>query len=41
MVMHTAYEPLLTPADKMPFEVEPVYFKLSYYVPSKTPAVAP
>jgi len=41
MVMHTAYEPLLTPADKMPFEVEPVYFKLSYYVPAKTPAVAP
>jgi hypothetical protein len=41
MVMHTAYEPLLTPADKMPFEVEPIYFKLSYYVPAKTPAVAP
>jgi hypothetical protein len=30
-VMHTAYEPLLSPADKMPFEVEPVYLKLSYF----------
>jgi hypothetical protein len=30
-VMHTAYEPLLSPADKMPFEVEPVYLKLTYY----------
>jgi hypothetical protein len=31
MVLHSAYEPLLSPADKMPFEVEPVYLKLSYY----------
>jgi hypothetical protein len=31
--LQTAYEPLLTPADKMPFEVEPVYLKLSYYKP--------
>jgi hypothetical protein len=31
IVMHSAYEPLLTAADKMPFEVEPVYLKLSYY----------
>ena len=30
-VMHSAFEPLLTAADKMPFEVEPVYLKLSYY----------
>jgi hypothetical protein len=36
-VMHTAFEPLLTAADKMPFEVEPVYLKLSYY---KAPAEA-
>ena len=36
-VMHSAYEPLLTAADKMPFEVEPVYLKLSYY---KAPAEA-
>jgi hypothetical protein len=37
-VMHSAFEPLLTAADKMPFEVEPVYLKLSYY---KAPDVAP
>ncbi|MEO6912121.1 MAG: hypothetical protein ABI158_14490 [Edaphobacter sp.] len=40
-VMHTAYEPLLSPADKMPFEVAPVYLKLSYYTapaPAGTPA---
>jgi hypothetical protein len=42
-VMHTAYEPLLSPADKMPFEVEPVYLKLSTYEePSAAaPATAP
>lgn len=32
-VMHSPFEPLLTAADKMPFEVEPVYLKLSYYKP--------
>jgi hypothetical protein len=37
MVLHSAYEPLLSAADKMPFEVEPVYLKLSYY---KAPADA-
>ena len=31
--MHSPFEPLLTAADKMPFEVEPVYLKLSYYKP--------
>jgi len=36
-VLHAAFEPLLSPADKMPFEVEPVYLKLSYY---KAPAEA-
>ncbi len=36
-VMHSSYEPLLTAADKMPFEVEPVYLKLNYY---KAPAEA-
>jgi hypothetical protein len=36
-VMHSPFEPLLTAADKMPFEVEPVYLKLSYY---KAPADA-
>jgi hypothetical protein len=29
--MHAAYEPLLSSRDKMPFEVTPVYLKLSYY----------
>jgi hypothetical protein len=33
--MHAAYEPLLSSRDKMPFEVTPVYLKLSYY---KAPA---
>ncbi len=37
-VLHTAYEPLLSAADRMPFEVAPVYLKLSYY---KSPAEAP
>lgn len=41
-VMHSAYEPLLSAADKMPFEVEPVYLKLSYYkVPADTAPAAP
>jgi hypothetical protein len=29
--MHAAYEPLLSSRDKIPFEVTPVYLKLSYY----------
>ncbi len=37
-VLHTAFEPLLAPSDKMPFEVEPVYLKLNYY---KTQAESP
>jgi hypothetical protein len=41
IVMHSAYEPLLTAADKMPFEVEPVYLKLSYYKAPALPAAAP
>ncbi len=36
--MRAAFEPILSAADKMPFEVEPVYLKLSYYKP---PAAAP
>jgi hypothetical protein len=40
-VMHSAYEPLLSPADKMPFEVEPVYLKLSYYKAPADPGAAP
>jgi hypothetical protein len=40
--MHSSFEPLLTAADKMPFEVEPVYLKLSYYkAPDAAPAAAP
>ncbi len=38
ITMHSAFEPLLTPADKMPFEVEPVYLKLSYYKAPVDPA---
>ena len=38
--MHSAFEPLLTAADKMPFEVEPVYLKLSYYKAPAEPAAA-
>lgn len=33
ITLHAAYEPLLSPADKMPFEVEPIYIKLGYYRP--------
>jgi hypothetical protein len=40
-VMHSSFEPLLTAADKMPFEVEPVYLKLSYYKAPAEPAPAP
>lgn len=40
VTLHPAYEPLLSPADKMPFEVAPVYIKLSYYKPP-TEAPAP
>ena len=41
ITMHSAYEPLLMPADKMPFEVEPVYIKLSYYKAPADPSAAP
>ena len=42
VTLHTAYEPLLSPSDKMPFEVSPVYIKLSYYkTPSAPQAPAP
>jgi hypothetical protein len=40
-VMHSTFEPLLTAADKMPFEVEPVYLKLSYYKAPADAAPAP
>ena len=38
ITLHTAFEPILSPSDKMPFEVAPVYIKLSYY---KAPADVP
>jgi hypothetical protein len=42
--MHPSFEPILSDRDKMPFEVEPVYLKLSYYkapAPPAAPAAAP
>ncbi|MDR3734712.1 MAG: hypothetical protein P4L10_04150 [Acidobacteriaceae bacterium] len=40
--IHARYEPLLSERDKMPFEVTPVYMKLSYFVgPVTAPAAAP
>jgi hypothetical protein len=41
ITMHTSYEPLLSPGDKMPFEVTPVYIKLAYYKPPADAAAAP
>ncbi len=42
ITLHAAYEPILMAADKMPFEVEPVYIKLTYYKAPADPAtVAP
>lgn len=41
ITLHAAFEPLLSPADKMPFEVEPVYIKLGYYKPPADAAQAP
>ena len=39
--MHSAFEPILSAADKMPFEVEPVYLKLSYYKAPVAPTDVP
>lgn len=39
--MHSRYEPLLSGRDKMPFEVTPVYLKLTYFVPPVQPVAAP
>ena len=41
ITLHTAYEPILSASDKMPFEVSPVYLKLSYYKEPVAPAAAP
>ena len=39
--MHTSLEPILSQRDKMPFEVEPVYMKLSYYNAAPAPTAGP
>ena len=39
--MHTSYEPLLSARDKMPFEITPVYMKLTYWQPPAPPPAAP
>ena len=40
--MHSTFEPIITDKDKMPFEVTPVYLKLTYFKPPEaTPAAAP
>jgi hypothetical protein len=36
--MHYSLEPIINERDKMPFEVEPVYLKLTYYAPPAPPA---
>ncbi len=41
ITLRAAYEPILMAADKMPFEVEPVYIKLTYYKAPADPAAAP
>ena len=41
ITLHTALEPILSASDKMPFEVSPVYLKLSYYKPPVDPQAAP
>jgi hypothetical protein len=41
ITLHTAFEPILSPSDKMPFEVSPVYLKLSYYQPPAPPQPPP
>ena len=41
VTMHTAYEPILSASDKMPFEVSPVYLKLSYFKAPADPQASP
>ncbi|WP_263368345.1 hypothetical protein [Edaphobacter bradus] len=41
VVMHSPFEPMYSPADKMPFEVTPVYLKLGYYKAPVDAAAAP
>ncbi len=41
LTLHPAFEPILNARDKMPFEVTPIYLKLTYYKGDATPAPAP
>lgn len=38
--LNTAYEPLLSARDKLPFEITPVYLRLAYWAPPAAPAPA-
>jgi hypothetical protein len=39
--LNTAYEPLLSARDKLPFEITPVYLRLAYWTAPAPPAPAP
>jgi hypothetical protein len=39
--LNTAFEPLLSARDKLPFEITPVYLRLAYWQPPAAPAAAP
>ncbi len=39
--MHAPVVPVLSPRDKLPFEITPVYFKLTYWQPPAAPAASP
>jgi hypothetical protein len=39
--LNTAYEPLLSARDKLPFEITPVYLRLAYWTPPAAPAATP
>ena len=41
VTMHTAFEPILSPSDKMPFEVTPIYLKLTYFKAPADPSAPP
>ena len=39
--LNTAYEPLLSARDKLPFEITPVYLRLAYWQPPSAPPATP
>ena len=42
VALHSAFEPILSASDKMPFEITPVYIRLSYFkLPADPGAAAP